>query len=354
MRDPGKLIKAEKWWNEKAPLVLGLVYFLLAVSRPVLSVTRYLPALLAFVTAFVGVAGYGHVINDLADRKHDRAAGKHNTMQGKGALESAGIVLALMVLSWVPWLILPATRWTLPLVGLQLVLLTAYAVPPLRLKIRPVPGVVTDALYAYTMPVLITWTTWTALTRLAAPTQSHPALLALLIPWSFSVGLRGILNHQYGDAANDLCSGVTTFATRFGRSRTLWALSHIVLPLEMLCFALLTAAFTLELPLYVLGVAFFFCWRAFEVAYLQTPAAEGEPFEAGERFLQRYGYKFLSEFYALWFPAFMLLALVHRSLTYLPIAAVHCVLFKTGPGQIFRYDLGYLRGGFARMRRQHA
>ena len=350
MHDPAKLIKAEKWWNDKATLTLGMAYFLLAASEPVVPPHRYIPALLAFVVAFVGVAGYGHVINDLADAEHDRIAEKSNRMQGKSWLQVVSIILALQALAWLPWLVLPANRWNLSLIGLQELLLTVYAAPPLRLKERVLPGVLTDALYAYTVPVLITWTTWSHIGSM----RPRPLLLAALIPWSLCIGLRGILYHQYLDVENDVRSGVRTFATVYGRSRTLWLLSRIILMLELACFAALTLAFSREFWFYPIGLALFALWRGFEIKYLQNQPAAVPPLPSSERFVRRYGYQFLSEFYTLWFPVLMLAALVRRSLWYLPIAIAHVALFDTGLRHVWRYDPRYVTQQILRMRRQHA
>jgi 4-hydroxybenzoate polyprenyltransferase len=189
MQSAGKLIKAEKWWNDKAPPVLGLAFFLLAVSDGEIPLVRSVLTLLAFMVTFIGVAGFGHVINDLCDVDHDRAAGKHNTMAGRPRAQVAAILLLLLAVAWLPWLWLPANRWNLSLIALQLLLLTLYAAPPFRFKARAVSGVVTDALYAYTVPALITWTTFA---DMAGEPTSRPFLLAALVPWSLFAGLRGM------------------------------------------------------------------------------------------------------------------------------------------------------------------
>jgi 4-hydroxybenzoate polyprenyltransferase len=265
MLAPGKILKAEKWWNDKAPPVFALAYYLLATGANVASLGRCLLAIAAFITAFIGVAGYGHVLNDLGDIEVDRAAGKTNTMQGRKGWHSALMIAALLAMAWLPWLVLPANRWNLSFVGIQLLLLTLYAAPPLRLKTRPIPGVITDALYAYLVPMLITWTTWS---RLGGPAKPQPVLLAALIPWSLCAGLKGILVHQDSDAANDAAVGLSTFVTRYGHARTFWLLTRIVLPAEIASFALMTMTLTRELPFYLVFVVLFFCWRVFQLASL--------------------------------------------------------------------------------------
>ncbi len=350
MQSAGKLIKAEKWWNDKAPPVLGLAFFLLATRDSEISLVRSVLTLLAFMVTFIGVAGYGHVINDICDVDPDRAAGKHNTMAGRPRAQVAAILVLLLAVAWLPWLFLPANRWNLSLIGLQLLLLTVYAAPPFRFKARAVPGVVTDALYAYTVPALITWTTFA---DMAGEPTPRALLLATVVPWSFLAGLRGILNHQYLDADNDLQTGVTTFATRYGRAKTLNLLSAIVLPAEALCFAAVTMAFGADLRFYVAGVAAFIVWRTFQLVYLWD-ASLGLPWRLGrERAVTLYGYQFLGEFYTNWFPLFMLAALAWRWPEYLALAAAYVAVFQNGLVNVFKYDLRYIAAGIAKMTKRH-
>jgi 4-hydroxybenzoate polyprenyltransferase len=351
MLAPGKVLKAEKWWNDKAPPVLGLAYYLLATGARPVPLSRSLPAVLAFIVAFIGVAGFGHVINDLGDLDVDGAVGKLNTMQGKTRLQVALIIVTLLAMAWLPWLILPANRQNLTLIGVQLLLLTLYAVPPLRLKARAIPGVLTDALYAYTVPMLITWTTWSGM---GGPARSHSLLLAALIPWSLCAGIKGILAHQDVDAANDASSGFATFVTRYGHARTFWLLSRMVVPCEIACFALMTFAFSRELRFYFPVVVLLFCWRTFQLAWLWDIPVRLPWRLPSEDAVTLYGFQLSGDFYKAWFPVVMLAALCFRNPAYLALACVHLALFKTGLGHFFRHDLRHIPWGISRMRRRLA
>jgi len=350
MLAPGKVLKAEKWWDDKAPPVLGLAYYLLATSAQVVSLGRSLLAMLAFITSFIGVAGFGHVLNDLGDIDVDRAVGKLNTMQGRRRLHAALLIVALLAMAWLPWLILPANRWNLSFIGFQFLLLTLYAAPPMRLKARPVFGVLTDALYAYTVPMLITWTTWI---HLGGPAKPQPLLLAGLIPWSLCAGIKGILAHQDVDAANDAASGLNTFVTQYGHAWTFWLLSRIVIPAEIGCFVLMTFAFSCELWFYPVAVVLFFCLRIFQLAYLWDMPVEWPWRLSSEQAVTLYGFRFLGEFYPAWFPFFMLAALSLRSPVFLALACMHFALFKTGLGHFFRHDLKSIPWGISKMKRHH-
>jgi 4-hydroxybenzoate polyprenyltransferase len=345
---PFALLKAEKWWNDKAPPVLGLAYYLLATDARPVPLGRALMAMLAFIIAFIGVAGFGHVINDLGDLEVDRAAGKRNTMQGRTRLQIGLIIVALLAMAWLPWLVLPANRWNLTFIGVQLLLLTLYAAPPLRLKTRAIPAVLTDALYAYTVPMLITWTTWRGMGGVAKP---QALLLAALLPWSLCAGIKGILVHQDGDAANDAACGVGTFVTRYGHESTFWLLSRMVIPSEIACFAMMTLAVSRELRFYLPVVVLLFCWRTFQLAWLRHVPV-GLPWRmSSEDAVALYGFLFAGNFYRAWFPVVMLAALCFRDPLYLGLGGMHLALFKTGLDRSLRKDLRHVAGEILRMRR---
>jgi 4-hydroxybenzoate polyprenyltransferase len=351
MLAPGKVLKTEKWWNDKAPPVLGLAYYLLATGAAPVPLSRALANMLAFIIAFVGVAGFGHVINDLGDLEVDRAAGKPNTMQGRTRFQITLIIVALLAMAWLPWLILPANRWNLTLIGFQLLLLTLYAAPPLRLKTRAIAGVLTDALYAYTVPMLITWTTWSGMGH---PARPQPLLLAVLIAWSLCAGIKGILVHQDADGASDAASGVGTFVSRYGHGPTFWLLSRIVVPSEIACFVLMTSAVSRELRYYFLVVVLLFCWRSFQLAWLRNTPVRLPWRMSSEDAVTLYGFRFSGDFYRAWFPVVMLAALCFRDPLYLALGCMHLALFKTGLDRPLTQDLRHVAGGILRMRRRLA
>jgi len=346
MRDPRKLIKVEKWWNDKVPPILALSYYLVAMSTEVVPLWKMVLAIVAFMVAFIGIAGFGYVVNDIFDIECDRAVGKRNAMDGKPVLHIVLISLGLLVLGGLPWLILPANVWNLSLIGFQVFLLIIYAAPPLRLKERPICGVLTDGFYANTVPVLITWTTWSQL----GTNAPNPALLVVLTIWAACSGIRGILNHQEFDAENDVVSGVTTFVTKYGRERSAWLVSHITLPVEFICFVWMNIVFSQQFWFYLPLLLLVLCWRSFELAYMwQVPM--GWPWKLHNAgVVKLYGYHYLRDFYAGWLPVLMLVLLCSRSWVYLPLAAAHLLLFKTDIVHAIRKEFRYLPGGIARMR----
>jgi 4-hydroxybenzoate polyprenyltransferase len=341
-----KLIKADRWWNDKATPVLGIAYCLLAIGDRPVPLVHMLGAMLAFMIAFVGVAGFGHVVNDAFDVEHDRLASKFNAWQWMTEGRARWLLPALLLLAWLPWLFLPANRWNLSFIALQLALLTAYAAPPWRLKERPLGGVATDALYAYAVPALITWTTFGPL---AGVPGSRWILLAAMLLWSVCAGLRGILNHQCVDAETDARAGLTTFATTHGSTQTMQFIANRILPAEWVAAAVMTITLSREFPLYPLGVALFLVWRLFQLVGL-SGARVTWPWRLEPRSRVRlYGFDILGEFQTKWFPVYMVAALAVRQPATVVVALAHLACFNTGIIGIFHYDRHTFRRGLVRV-----
>jgi len=351
MVDVRRLIKSDRWWGDKAAPVLAQVYLLLAIGPTDWSLGRTLLALGLFLLSFIGVAAYGHLVNDLGDLAHDARAGKANALAGRTAWQRRlliGVALALGLAPWAWWPAPAAAAFAWLLV--QLGLLTAYALPPLRLKTRSLAGVLTDALYAYTVPALICWSAWMATREHAEP---PPLLLAALLTWTVFTGLRGILNHQLLDLDNDLRSGVQTLATRSGATATVRLLCSVVLPAEALAFALLTLVVSTRLPGYLPAAATVLLWRVFQLAYLWDAPLRW-PWTLTPAVLVRdYGYRLLGDYYTQWFPVLTLLALVLQRPDHLPLLALHLLLFRSGPVNFFRHDLRWLPCALRKMMGRH-
>ncbi len=347
----GSLLKIGKWWHYKVPPLLAFAYYLLATRHTPIAAGTAALNLLAFLVAILGVAGFGHVVNDLCDLEQDRRAGKDNAMQRLTAFQRLAVVLLLLLLSGLPWLFLPHHWTNLGLVGLQVALLVAYSLPPIRLKERGLLGVVADALYGFTVPLLITLTTFGQLGA-TWPPHNSPAPWLLLVAWSFLCGTRSILYHQASDIANDRSAGVTTFATRHGSETVLRIISRAVIPMEIACFLAISTVFSLDLHLFLPGFLLYVLWRTFQVRYMWEESLHPIRNLTTSRFIRLYGYVYLGEFYERWLPMFMLAALVLRAPMYALLAIGHILLFKNGVSEFILKDLRHIPGGIAKMKRE--
>ncbi|MBL0718660.1 UbiA family prenyltransferase [Piscinibacter sp. Jin2] len=350
------LVKSDLWWTDKGAPILGLIYLLLALdpARPGLLLT--LPALLLFLTAFAGIAGFGYVVNDLFDLRADALAGKRNTMAGRSPWARAGLVLGLGLLGFLPWALWPGPpQHALGMLLLQTALLIAYAAPPLRLKERHVAGPVCDALYAFTVPLLITLAAWLPL---GGPPQALLLpLLATLLVGALANGLRGILLHQIRDADNDRRAGLRTFATTVGVEAVWRVLARVVLPLDALACALSLLLMAWALPVFALIVLLTFALRAFKWVYLRDEPLDLRALllspRTPEQQVDFWGRQVLNDLRTVVFPVALLFALVGHSPAHLPLLILHQVLFRPLDFAALRRDLRWTPTGLSKLFGRH-
>lgn len=340
-------LKFYKWWNYKVPPLLAIAYYLIAINDPS-SPLETLLTIGVFLVAVVGIAGFGHLVNDLFDMEQDQIVGKHNVMQRLTTVQRRLLFLLLLVVSALPWFYLPTDWLNLALVGLQLLLLIAYSLPPIRLKERGLWGVLADALYGHTVPILITFTTFSQLGNNMRPIAW---LLPSLCLWSLCAGIRGILYHQALDVENDEKSGITTFATQHGDDKTGWLLSRVLIPTEMAFFIVIGVIFSFEVSLFLIGFMIYVLWRFFQVKYMWEEDLDPFDLTTGP-FIRFYGYVLLNEFYEKWLPIFILAALIIKAPIYALLAILHLVLFKNGLSEFLLTDLRCIPFGIENMRKR--
>lgn len=251
-------VRVSQWWGHKIPPVIGAVGFGALVGQG--SIDGLLGRLLLLVVSAIGLATFGHLLNDWCDITSDALAGKTNRLAPMSPQTRAAVVVLAAMLGLVPWAWLPMSGWTSALLGTELALFVAYSVPPFRLKSRGLWGVAADAGYAYAVPFLLAGT--------LAGSREQRAQLALLGAWGLVVGGRSILYHQLEDRDADELAGVQTAVYRMGEARVLWLIGWILVPLEVVgAIALVAVAGSWWLTLIIVGAALY---RCFQVALLGT------------------------------------------------------------------------------------
>jgi len=167
----------------------------------------------------------GYFINDYYDKEADDLVGKPNFFIKKPA--SFAILLpAMFLLECVVWYLLPFNTATILFLGLQVLLLLMYSIPPVRLKTR-ITGILVDAIYTRVLSIYIILS--------LAVFWGWELLDVLLVSsiWMFMVGLRNILVHQIEDYENDSRSGLHTFVQRYGKESVSKGLLRFILPIEI-------------------------------------------------------------------------------------------------------------------------
>lgn len=205
-------VRPQQWWNHKIPPLLAAAALVIAASDRTDDWLE-IRDLVLFLLASIGIAAFGHVVNDLADLGPDRAAGKRNVLSLVGTPARVGLVLGTLVVGLVPFRWLSPGPVTLGLLAAEVLLLVVYSVPPVRLKERGVLGLLADASYAYVLPLALTMSVFSGL-------PGGPAIGAVVwvpvLVWALLSGIRGILWHQVLDVDNDRRAGVRTLVVRTG------------------------------------------------------------------------------------------------------------------------------------------
>ena len=337
MRVDPTLVRSGQWWDHKMPqLVAAASLCLLPVADGLRGWTT-LVDLVLFLLAAVGVAAFGHVLNDLADIPTDAVAGVPNQMAGLSVTQRATVLGATVVAGALPWLVLPTSARTLALLLVEVVLLTVYSLPPIRLKDRAAAGVLADALYAYVVPILLTVSVFTDLGGLAWPAWW---IVLPTVTWMLLMGLRGILWHQIGDLAHDRRAGVRTLVTRLGAERTSTAVGWMVV-VELLAAAATVVAVSVgtDQPWIAVFGALYLLYRFFQVTVLWSEPLHLSALGTATGRVRYIGYVLLNEFVERWLPIAALVALALRVPLLWVAVAVHLFVFDNAVAEFLRRDL---------------
>ncbi|MBO2007778.1 UbiA family prenyltransferase [Hymenobacter negativus] len=333
-----QMARASEWWAYKFAPILATAYATATVVR--VPLWPLLPRLLLLLLALTVGATYVSVLNDWTDRADDAAAGKANRL----ARQSGRVVAAALVGCASVGLAIGAYFWRLsPLAaGLYLgawVAYSLYSLPPLRLKVRSGWGLLADTAGAHLFPQLLTAT---LVSQWAGVAPAAPWLGAVGA-WALGCGLRNILWHQLGDAANDAQAGVNTFVVRWG-APTGRRLAVAALLLEGA--ALLGLLYLLRQPLAYLGLGLYGVLTGLRARVWRQPVVIAQP-QAGQHIL-------LNEYYEVYYPLALLLAQVWRYPADAGVLALHGLLFGVHSWQRLRLwgrALAVLSG---KIRRHHA
>jgi glycosyltransferase involved in cell wall biosynthesis len=239
----------EAWWRPKATNLLSVIYSIVLFADVPFAgtVALFAPSL---VTIF-GIGSLGHLLNDWYDLEADAAVGKRNRLAGLPLARKRALLLGAALIALLPWSVLPRDGVSVGLLLLELALLVAYAVPPVRLKERGVAAVLADGAYAYAVPAVLA-----AYTFFLAAGRSEPWVpLGTLFAWQLALGVRHFLNHLAMDRVNDLATRTPTLATRKGNRYVHALVRRVVWPAELLAFLAFMAVIGGERPALLFAVA---------------------------------------------------------------------------------------------------
>jgi len=189
----------------------------IALAHRLFSV-RFLLLAALFLAFSTCMTAYAYLANDLADVDLDRRHGKANAFlnipRPRAVLVTVVFLLAGIAFSLPFW----GSVWFAPLLGVWIVLSSAYSLPPLRLKEAGAFGLAATVLSQQTLPLVL-------LFAALAPRFEWGAVL-----FATHATLRGLssdVGHQVRDYPNDARTSTATFVVRRGpdSSRRIYALA---------------------------------------------------------------------------------------------------------------------------------
>ncbi len=328
-----RLVRFGEWWHHKLPPLFAIAYLLLAEGSVPLPRAATLLAL--FLGTSVGTAAFGHLLNDLTDLASDRAAGVRRPLHALAPATRLGLVLLALAAAIAPWLWLPRDAWNLSAFALELALLAAYSLPPLRLKERGLAGVVADALYGHALPMVVVLATFRLATGLDRPW--FRALAGALVLWKLAQGLCGALVGQIRGRRADRRSGTRTWVARVGPRRALGWVNRLLLPLQGIAFLAVCALVAWRHPWFAPAYPLFLAGRLWEIRRVWR--------KPRSFFRRSYpGYVLLNDFHELWMPLLLLVPLLARDAAFAALLAAHLLLFRTALSRAAAELVRRLRG----------
>lgn len=252
-----------EWWRPKAGVLVSLLLFYLAIYE--ITFQAGIELFLYSILTLTGFAVTGYVLNDWADVKSDRQAGKSNSMEGLSVPIRILILGLALVVTSLPWvLFFEADLFSYVLIAGQLALLVAYPIPPMRLKRFPFAAAVTDALYAFTLPAVLAWHTFD-LNLHDVGSTSWLTFVALVF-WMLPMGLRQIINHHVADRHADRITGSANISLVYKPVLLQRTVQNVLFPIELLgClfFIALAGGYAGFFHITVLLIAAVFGYRQF-------------------------------------------------------------------------------------------
>lgn len=315
----------DQWWRPKATNLLAVLYAVTFVTD-----LRFAQAIVLIgpsILTIFGIGTVGHLLNDWHDMHADAAIGKSNRLAGVPPPRAAALLAGALVLALLPWVVLPWDGVSAGLLLIELALLVAYAVPPVRLKERRTWPVFADAAYAYAVPAVLAAHTF----NLAAGQRVRGVFLGVLFAWQLALGVRHFLNHLALDRHNDIVTRTPTLATEKGNRFIHRLVRWVVLPVEVAGFVgFLALLGQRHLALPVTFAALVLIWSSVQVVLTGARRSPLGPYRFSKTHLDRLYQDIL--------PLALLLFLTSGDWRFGFLLAGHALMFSTRAGRVITRD----------------
>lgn len=306
--------RAKDWRFSFIPQIFGNLYLWFILFNIPFSGSSILLLIMSLITSF-GFAALGYFINEFFDKEDDTNAGKINRLMLISGPKQFFLFCAILAFTFSPWLILPYNRNSIILIGIQVLLFLVYAMPPLRFKKVPYLSLVTDALYAYTVPFVLSYYTYFLYANSNAINTLFVVSYGALL---FVAGFRNIIIHYINDIFKDKKSGIITLPRILGVKSTN----------NLLKFLLYTETAIGLFVIYLIGLQDAWLRLLFlAVLYLIYKAILQKRTLHDDIIVNRPIRHIPDLYYQVYAPAIILLVLVIQNPIWILIAPIHIALF---------------------------
>ncbi|MCF8257357.1 MAG: UbiA family prenyltransferase [Flavobacteriales bacterium] len=306
--------RTKDWRLSLLPFIMGCVYLWLWHFQLSWEGRTVLLIVLSLITA-TGFAALGYFINEFFDQSDDAMAGKANRMAPLTIGQRCMLLSGILIVAVCPWVWLPSDLLSWVLISAQVGLLLVYSLPFPRLKVVPVVSNLVDMGYAYLVPLMLSFHTYSLFVGTGAvlPIWLFPLMFVAAL-----IGLRNILIHQVNDLFNDRRAGVVTMPQLLGPNRTSTVL-FVLLVLEIAAFLSFGMMLSYQDPVLAILPVLFAAFCLLRLYVLRDIVVL--------RFLALERTRHLPDpFYQLIFPVMLLLALSVRDWHWLLLLTLHSAL----------------------------
>jgi len=225
------ILRYNSFWQN----IVALFY--IALTDQLFNLT-FLNQVGSFILFSTIMTGYGYLINDLADVELDMRHGKPNVFLRMSKIKAVLIVLGFLVIGSLfalPFLNRPGFLliWLLWILAA-----TFYSMPPLRLKVRGLIGLMATIAAQQILPTALIFAAFGELVSWAA---------LVFVLYSTARGVSSDVGHQMRDWSQDASTDTGTFAVHHGYNtiKTTYAIS---LEFERMAFGGVMIVLLLNLP----------------------------------------------------------------------------------------------------------
>jgi len=223
--------RAKDWRFSFIPQIFGNLYLWLLLFKIDFGIKGLILLLLSLITSF-GFAALGYLINEYFDQEDDAKAGKINKLKFIPKLYLIKLIIIILLATFTPWIILPFDEISGVLVTTQIALFFLYASPPFRFKKNSYLSGITDALYAYIIPLLLSYYTYYLYSGSASINFHYIVCYSILL---YIAGYRNIIIHYINDIFKDKKAGLITMPRAIGVNNT----NNLLISLLFIEFVLL-------------------------------------------------------------------------------------------------------------------